>query len=81
MGLAGYFRRFIPAFSELTSPLTDLNRKGASDPVQWTERCQLAFERVKKALCGKPLLYTSLSLSCFRPTPRTVGWAPFCPSR
>ena len=32
--LAGYYRRFIPAFAELTSPLTDLTRKGASDPVQ-----------------------------------------------
>ncbi|KAG7485602.1 hypothetical protein JOB18_014053 [Solea senegalensis] len=58
LGLAGYYRRFIPAFSELTSPLTDLTRKGASDPVQWTEPCQLAFERVKQALCGEPLLYT-----------------------
>ena len=27
----GYYRRFIPAFSELTSPLTDLTQKGASD--------------------------------------------------
>ena len=58
MGLAGYYRRFIPAFAELTSPLTDLTRKGASDPVQWTEPCQRAFERVKEALCGEPLLFT-----------------------
>ena len=58
LGLAGSYRRFIPAFSELTSPLTDLTRKGASDPVQWTESCQLAFERVRQALSGEPLLYT-----------------------
>nr|XP_043900491.1 uncharacterized mitochondrial protein AtMg00860-like [Solea senegalensis] len=58
LGLASYYRRFIPAFSELTSPLTDLTRKGASDPVQWTEPCQLAFERVKQATFGEPLLYT-----------------------
>ena len=57
LGLAGYYR-FIPAFSELTSPLTDLTRKGASDPVQWTELCQRVFERVKEALCGEPLLFT-----------------------
>ena len=56
--MAGYYRRFIPAFAELTSPLTDLTRKGSPDPVQWTEPCQLAFERVKQALCGGPLLYT-----------------------
>ena len=24
LGLAGYYRRFIPAFADLTSPLTDL---------------------------------------------------------
>ena len=46
----------IAAFSELTSPMTDLTRKGASDLVQWTE--QTAFERVKKALCGETLLNT-----------------------
>uniref|UniRef100_A0AAQ4PUN6 ribonuclease H n=1 Tax=Gasterosteus aculeatus aculeatus TaxID=481459 RepID=A0AAQ4PUN6_GASAC len=58
LGLAGYYRRFIPGFAELTSPLTDLTRKGASDPVQWTERCQWAVEGVKRALCGEPLLHT-----------------------
>jgi len=82
--MAGYYRRFIPAFAELTSPLTDLTRKGASDPVQWTDQCQMAFERVKKALCGEPLLFTPnfelpivLSLLTDR---RTGGWAPFYPS-
>ena len=57
-GLAGYYRRFIPNFAQLTSPLTDLTRKGASDPVQWTEQCQESLERVKQALCGEPLLHT-----------------------
>jgi len=30
----------------------------ASDPVQWTDQCQLAFEKVKQALYGKPRLHT-----------------------
>nr|XP_010769589.1 PREDICTED: uncharacterized protein LOC104945589 [Notothenia coriiceps] len=76
MGLAGYYRRFIPSFSELTSPLTDLTRKGASDPVQWTERCQLAFERTDASNSGvgavlsqhvegvdRPVLYISRKLA------------------
>ena len=58
LGLTGYYQRFIPGFAELTSPLTDLTRKGASDLVQWTEPCQRAFERVKEALCGELLLFT-----------------------
>ena len=58
LGLAGYYRRFIPCFADMTSPLTDLLRKCASDPVQWTEQCQVGFEEVKQALCREPLLYT-----------------------
>jgi len=49
--MAGYY-------SGSLSPLTDLTRKGASDPVQWTEQYQTAFEKVKKALCGELLLFT-----------------------
>jgi len=52
------YSRLIPNFADLTSPLTDLTRKGASDPVQWTEQCQLVFEEVKQALCEEPLLHT-----------------------
>ncbi|KAJ8346401.1 hypothetical protein SKAU_G00278020 [Synaphobranchus kaupii] len=76
LGLAGYYRRFIPAYSELTSPLTDLTRKGASDPVQWTELCRQAFERTDASARGpgavltqqvegldRPVLYISRKLS------------------
>ncbi len=59
LGLAGYYRRFIPDYSELTSPLTDLTKKEVPDTVQWTERCQQAFTQVKAALCGGPLLHSS----------------------
>ncbi len=58
LGLAGYYRRFIPDYSELTSPLTDLTKKEVPDTVQWTERCQQAFTQVKAALCGGPLLHS-----------------------
>ncbi len=58
LGLAGYYRRFIPNYSELTSLLTDLTKKEAPDPVQWTELCQQAVTKVKAALCGGPLLHS-----------------------
>ncbi len=58
LGLAGYYRRFIPDYSELTSPLTDLTKKEVPDMVPWTERCQQVFTQVKAALCGGPLLHS-----------------------
>ncbi len=58
LGLAGYYRRFIPDYSELTSPLTDLTKKEVPDTVPWTERCQQVFIQVKAALCGGPLLHS-----------------------
>ncbi len=57
LGLAGYYRRFIPNYSDLASPLTDLTKKEAPDPVQWTELCQEAVTKVKAALCGRSLLH------------------------
>ncbi|KAL0160841.1 hypothetical protein M9458_044566, partial [Cirrhinus mrigala] len=38
LGLAGYYRCFIPNFSSLASPLTDLTRKGQPEKIQWTRR-------------------------------------------
>uniref|UniRef100_A0A8C1LM62 Gypsy retrotransposon integrase-like protein 1 n=1 Tax=Cyprinus carpio TaxID=7962 RepID=A0A8C1LM62_CYPCA len=56
LGLAGYYRRFVPNFSDTASSLTDLTKKEAPDRVQWTEQCQQAFTQIKAALCGGPLL-------------------------
>ena len=56
LGLAGYYRQFVPHFSDLASPLTDLTRKSAPDTVQWSEPCQVSFEAIKTALCGKSVL-------------------------
>ncbi|XP_036417924.1 uncharacterized protein LOC118801669 [Colossoma macropomum] len=58
LGLAGYYHRFIPNYVDVTSPLTNLTKKGAPDPVQWMEQCQQAVTRVKAALCGGPLLHS-----------------------
>ncbi len=58
LGLAGYYRHLLPNYSDITSPLTDLIKKGAPDLVQWTEQCQRAFTQIKAALCGGPLLHS-----------------------
>ena len=58
-GLAGYYRRFIPAFSSLAKPLSDLTKKDASATPQWNNSCLAAFDRLKSLLCSKPVLMSA----------------------
>ncbi|KAI2647274.1 Retrovirus-related Pol polyprotein from transposon 17.6 [Labeo rohita] len=56
LGLAGYYRCFIPNFSSIASPLTDLTRKGQPEKIEWSPEAERAFQRVKKALTSEPVL-------------------------
>lgn len=54
LGLAGYYRRFIPNFSKTAKPLTELLKK---DKVfKWEQTQTKAFEILKEALCTEPIL-------------------------
>ena len=50
----GYYRKFIPRYSNLARPLTNLIRKDT--PFQWTTLCQEAFEMLKGFLLEEPVL-------------------------
>ena len=39
-------RRFIPCYSEIAKPLTDLTRKLLPEKVAWSIQCQEAFEEL-----------------------------------
>ncbi|CAG2221615.1 unnamed protein product [Mytilus edulis] len=54
LGLAGYYRRFIPSFSEIASPMTNLTKKGLK--FLWDQDCQNAFEVLKEKLISAPIL-------------------------
>jgi len=56
LGLAGYYRRFIPNFSAKACPLTDLTKKGQSSVVKWTEACEKAFNELKAHLSSESVL-------------------------
>ena len=55
LGLCGTVRIWIPNYSTLTSPITELWRKGAD--FEWTERRQEAFDALKQALTSAPALW------------------------
>lgn len=54
LGLVNYYRRFIKGYSGEDAPLTDLLKKDQG--WAWSIKCQRAFEDLKKALTGQPIL-------------------------
>ena len=56
LGLTGYYRRFIPKYSEHSYNLTEATRKLAPDRVEQTEALLSEFSYLKQQLCVMPLL-------------------------
>jgi hypothetical protein len=56
LGLAGYYRHFIPDFSRIAKPMTELLKKGVK--FSWNEKCEEAFHTLRHIL---PLLQFWLS--------------------
>ena len=54
LGLASYYRRFIPNFAKIAAPLHALTKKLA--PFEWTGDCQEAFDQLRKRLMEAPVL-------------------------
>ncbi|XP_055613075.1 uncharacterized protein LOC129759617 [Uranotaenia lowii] len=55
LGMANYYRRFIPDFSGATAALTDLLQT-KSKLVRWNEEAEAAFVRIKELLISSPIL-------------------------
>ena len=63
LGLAGFYQRFIPSFSSIASPLTDLTRKDRPNSIKdWQDKHEIAVQTLKTRLTSSPIL----GLSVFR---------------
>jgi len=56
MGLAGYYRDFIPNFAAVAAPLSDLTRKGQPNKVEWGDAQEKAYQAIKILLTNDPIL-------------------------
>ena len=56
MGLVGYYRKFIPNFSAISAPLTDLTKKGEPTKVRWDQEHVIAFQTLISLLSKSPIL-------------------------
>jgi hypothetical protein len=54
LGLAGYYRRFIPDFPRMAKPMTELLKKGVK--FVWSEECDKAFHTLREHLTSAPVL-------------------------
>ena len=54
LGHAGFYRRFIKDFSQISRPLMNLLAKDA--PFEFTDECLNAFHTLKKALISAPII-------------------------
>lgn len=58
LGMVGFFRNHIPAFAEISAPLTDLLRgvQHGRQRLNWSLECEQAFTGLKDVLTSAPVL-------------------------
>ena len=54
LGMAGYYRRFIPNFSETAAPLYELLKK--EKPFEWSVSCEKAFTEIREKMATRLVL-------------------------
>ena len=54
LGLACYYRQFVPDFSKIARPMTELLKKGVK--FVWDDKCEQAFQTLRKLLTSAPVL-------------------------
>ena len=75
LGLIGYYRKFVPRFSDLARPLTLLTRHDAE--FKWTTKCQRCFDLMREMLMKYPILRypdTTKGYTLFTDASK-MGWA------
>ena len=75
LGLTGYYRKFVPRFSDMARPLTKLLAHDCE--FVWTNQCDISFQMLNDTLCSAPILkYPDTSkLYTLHSDASKYGWA------
>ena len=75
LGLTGYYRKFVPRFSDIARPLMKLLAHDCE--FNWNNQCDISFQILKDALCSAPILkYPDMSKPYMMYTNASkYGWA------
>jgi hypothetical protein len=63
LGLAGYYRRFVPNLSSIAMPLTRLLEKGVL--FVWSSDCEVSYQTLKNKLVNAPIVALPENGKCF----------------
>ena len=58
LGVCAYYRKFIPDFATIATPLSSATRKDDPNVIKWTATQQTAFDTLKDRLVNYPVLRT-----------------------
>ena len=56
LGEIGFYRKFVPNFAAIATPLTDLTKKGQPNQIVWGISQENAFQTLKACLVKSPIL-------------------------
>ena len=56
IGLANFYRKYVPDFAVIAAPLTDATRKGNPNEIVWTDARERSFQELKKRISEPPIL-------------------------
>src|SRR6266536_1614445 len=56
LGLIGYYQQFLPNYSKITTPLTDLLKKSLPTKINWGTDQERAFQVLKSFILNSPIL-------------------------
>ena len=56
LGLASFYRKYVPNFAVIAAPLSDATRKRSPNEVVWNDSRDKAFQELKKRISTPPIL-------------------------